>query len=57
VGGGGRANANPLDQWLPLGDYTITLSAAGKTLTQTGRIVKTIGWSLDGPKPTVIRSP
>jgi len=55
AGGGGRANANPLDQWLPLGDYTVTLTVAGKTFTQTARIVKTIGWSLDGPKPAVIR--
>src|SRR6185369_10696727 len=47
LGGGGRggraggaapagvlpASANPIDQWAPLGDYTVTLTVAGKTLT------------------------
>lgn len=55
--GGGRGNpsANPLDQWMPLGEYKVTLEVGGKTFTQPARIVKTIGWSLDGPKPWVIR--
>ena len=58
-GGRGRGRAglglNPLDQWMPLGDYTVTLEVAGTSLRQPARIVKTIGWSLDGPKPSVIR--
>ena len=54
-GGRGAAPLNPIDQWMPLGDYKVTLDVAGKSFSQPARIVKTIGWSLDGPKPGVIR--
>jgi photosystem II stability/assembly factor-like uncharacterized protein len=50
----GRGSVNPLDSWMPLGDYTVTLQVGGKTLTQVGRIVKTQGWSIGGA-PVVIR--
>jgi photosystem II stability/assembly factor-like uncharacterized protein len=57
AGGGGRGTAslNPIDQLAPLGDYTVTLEVEGKSFSQPARIAKTIGWSLDGPKPGVIR--
>jgi hypothetical protein len=62
VAGGGdeggppqRAGNNPLDQWMPLGEYKITLDVGGKTQTTTGKIVKTIGWGLNGASPKVIR--
>jgi hypothetical protein len=53
-GGGAPASANPIDQWAPLGDYTVTLEAGGRTLTAPARITKTQGWSF-GPTPQVIR--
>jgi photosystem II stability/assembly factor-like uncharacterized protein len=48
------ASASPIDQWAPLGDYTVTLTVAGKTLTQTARVDKTQGWSI-GTTPQIIR--
>jgi hypothetical protein len=51
----GAAGANPLDQWMPLGEYKVRLDVGGKSLVQSARIVKTIGWSLDGALPHVIR--
>jgi hypothetical protein len=57
-GGGGRQNAPGVDvlaQWAPLGDYTVTLQAAGKTLTQKAQITKMQGWSI-GATPQVIKS-
>jgi hypothetical protein len=52
--GGGSAAANPLDQWAPLGEYTVTLELGEKKLTQKARIAKMQGWSL-GPSPQIIR--
>ena len=56
AGGGaqGRGAANPLDQWAPLGEYTVTLDVGGKTFVQKGRITHTQGWSL-APSPQIIR--
>jgi hypothetical protein len=56
AGGGalGRGAANPLDQWAPLGTYTVTLEVGGKTLVQTGQITHTQGWSL-ATSPQIIR--
>jgi photosystem II stability/assembly factor-like uncharacterized protein len=51
--GGGRGGAG-LDQLAPLGEYTVTLEIAGRTLTEKARIIKTQGWSL-GLTPQVIR--
>jgi hypothetical protein len=45
--GAGRFN-QPLDQWLPLGDYTVTLEVAGQKRTQTARIAHLQGWSIGG---------
>jgi hypothetical protein len=65
-GGGGRAQpcvtgrsggpgvGDPIDQFVPLGDYTVTVEVNGRKLTQNAKIVKTQGWSL-GPSPQVIR--
>lgn len=51
---GPPASANPIDQWAPLGDYTVTVTVGGKTMTQTAKIAKTQGWSI-GLQSTVIR--
>jgi len=54
-GGGGAAPAGSIvDQFAPLGDYTVTLLVGTKELTAKAQIVKTQGWSL-GPAPQVIR--
>jgi photosystem II stability/assembly factor-like uncharacterized protein len=59
-GGGGGSTApapasnNPIDQWAPLGDYTVTVTVGGKTLTQTATIAKTQGWTM-GIQPEIIR--
>ena len=45
---------SPLDEWMPLGDYEVTLEVAGERLTQRATIAKTQGWTL-GPTPVVIR--
>jgi hypothetical protein len=50
----GRGAGGPLDQWAPLGDYTVTVSVAGRTLTQTATIAQTQGWSIGGT-PQIIR--
>ena len=50
----GRGATNVLDQWAPLGEYTVTLDVGGKTFVQKGRITKTQGWSL-GSSPQIIR--
>jgi photosystem II stability/assembly factor-like uncharacterized protein len=44
------------EQWVPLGDYVVTLEVKGRKLTQTGRITKTQGWSVGTSFPTVIRN-
>ena len=57
AGAGGGApgrGGNPLDQWAPLGTYTVTLEVGGKTLVQSGQITHTQGWSL-APSPQIIR--
>jgi photosystem II stability/assembly factor-like uncharacterized protein len=51
--GGGRGG-NPIDQWVPLGEYTVTLDVGGKTFVQKARVVETQGWSLS-PSPQIIR--
>jgi photosystem II stability/assembly factor-like uncharacterized protein len=53
-GRGGGAGSSTLDQWMPLGEYTITLELGDKKFTQKGRIAKMQGWSL-GPMPQIIR--
>ena len=65
-GGGGRGGAlaatgaapasgsGPLNQWAALGEYTVTLSVGGTTLTQKATIAKTQGWSV-GANPQIIR--
>lgn len=59
AGGGGARQAgpgvNPLDQWAPLGEYTVTLAVGGKTFTQKARIIKMQGWSI-GAVPQIIKS-
>jgi hypothetical protein len=52
--GAGPAVGNPLDQWMPLGEYIVTLEVGGTKLTQRARIAKTQGWSI-GPSPQIIR--
>jgi hypothetical protein len=52
-GGATRGGAN-LDQLAPLGDYTVSLSVGGRTLTTTGKIAGTQGWTI-GQTPTIIR--
>jgi hypothetical protein len=49
-----RGSTNPLDQWMPLGEYKVTLDVGGKTFVQSARIANRIGWSLTGPTPRVI---
>jgi hypothetical protein len=53
-GGGGGRGGSILEQWAPLGEYTVTLDIGGRTLTQRARITKTQGWSL-GAAPQTIR--
>ena len=53
-GGGATRGGAALDQLAPLGEYTITLTVAGKTLTTKARIAKTQGWSI-GMTPETIR--
>jgi photosystem II stability/assembly factor-like uncharacterized protein len=57
-GGFGRQagpGVNVLDQWAPLGEYTVTLDIAGRRLTRKAQIVKLQGWSI-GASPQIIRS-
>jgi hypothetical protein len=51
---GGPVSANPIDQWAPLGDYTVRLTVGGKSLSQKATIAKTQGWSI-GATPQIIR--
>ena len=53
-GGTGTPPGSVLDQLMPLGDYTITLTVAGQTRTTTGTIAKTQGWTV-GWVPQIIR--
>jgi hypothetical protein len=46
---------NVLDQWAPLGNYTVTLDAGGRKLTRNAQIIKMQGWSI-GAAPQIIRS-
>jgi len=57
-GGGGRQagpGVNVLDQWAPLGEYTVTLDVGGKKYTRKAQITKMQGWSI-GATPQVIKS-
>jgi hypothetical protein len=51
----GAANANPLDQWMPLGEYKVTLDVGGKTFTPAGAHHEDDRWGLNGATPQVIR--
>lgn len=51
----GPASGNVIDRLAPLGDYTVTLEVRGRSVTKTGSITKTQGWSI-GLMPQVIRS-
>ena len=53
-GGGAAAGTNILDQWVPLGEYTVTLDIAGRMLTQKVTVAKTMGWTI-GTVPQIIR--
>ena len=60
-GGGGGGGGNPgrggptiIELLAPLGEYTVTVNVAGRTLTQKATIVRTQGWSLNGA-PVIIR--
>jgi photosystem II stability/assembly factor-like uncharacterized protein len=53
-GGGGRGGPPVVDLLMPLGEYRVTVDAAGTSLAGVGRIVKTQGWSI-GLTPQVIR--
>jgi len=53
-GGGGWGGRSPLDQIVPLGQYTVTLEVGGRRLARNASITGTQGWSL-GPAPRVIR--
>jgi hypothetical protein len=50
----GPAEGNVVDRLAPLGDYVVSLEAGGRTLTKTGTITGTQGWSI-GWTPQVIR--
>ena len=52
--GPGRGGPAAVDYLAPLGDYTVTVNVAGRTLTQNALIAKTQGWTL-GPTPVTIR--
>jgi hypothetical protein len=53
-GGGAAAGTNILDQWVPLGEYTVTIDAGERTLTGKVTVAKTIGWTI-GTVPQTIR--
>jgi hypothetical protein len=57
AGGGRQAGpgVNVLDQWAPLGEYTVTLDVGGKTFTRKAQITKMQGWSI-GATPQIIKS-
>ena len=48
--GAGRGG---IDQLMPLGEYTITLTAGGRTLSTKGQIVHTQGWPLGTPSSVI----
>jgi photosystem II stability/assembly factor-like uncharacterized protein len=52
-GGPGRGGPPILDLLAPLGEYTVSLEVAGRTLTRKATIVKTQGWSLSGGPVTI----
>lgn len=49
-----RRPSDILEQWVPPGDYLITLEAGGKKITKTARIKGTSGWKV-GPTSVPIR--
>jgi photosystem II stability/assembly factor-like uncharacterized protein len=60
AGGGGRGRGagpgggSPVDQLVPLGEYTVSLEIAGRRLTTAATIVETQGW-LIGAASRIIR--
>ncbi len=50
----GPVQGTVITRLAPLGNYTVTVEVAGKTLTGTAEVVKTQGWSI-GPDPQTIR--
>jgi hypothetical protein len=57
-GGSGRQagpGVNVLDQWAPLGEYTVALDVGGKKHTRKAQITKMQGWSI-GATPQIIKS-
>ena len=50
----GGARRGPLDQLMPLGQYTVTLEVGGVRLSQIGVIATTQGWTIP-PVPAIIR--
>jgi hypothetical protein len=50
----GRGGATVLESLAPLGDYTVAVNVAGRTLTRRAAITQTQGWKL-GPSPVMIR--
>jgi len=53
-GGGATRGGAGIETLAPLGDYMVSLTVGGKTLTQKATIAKTQGWSI-GQTPTIIR--
>jgi len=53
-GGGATRGGAGLDTLVPLGDYLVSVTVGGQTLTQKATIAKTQGWSI-GQSPTIIR--
>ncbi len=53
--GRGAGGVNIIDQWAPLGEYTVMLEVGGQKLTQKASIIKMQGWSLGPPSPQIIR--
>jgi len=52
-GGGGGRGGYSADQWMPLGNYVVTLEVGGQKLSQPAQITRRQGWSL-GPLPATI---
>jgi hypothetical protein len=55
TGGGAGRGGDPLDQFVPLGEYTVTLEVGGTKQSQKAQITHTMGWTLSTSTPYVIR--
>ena len=55
AGAGGARGGNPVDQLVPLGEYTVTLEVGGTKQSQKAQITHTMGWTLTKSTPYVIR--